>query len=272
MNQLDQGSILFGICSEKYPNTRCYGIIISASCDIANCKVPKLYYLIAVDAQEWFSTDIGYNQAYAETVKNLFNQLKAEADKHSLSATLLTDFTDEEFELIISSGIPKDKDQKKIRSIYQKYRIFSQLNMSNEQRKVAIRTDKRPIINFLEKVSKGEIMHFYYLPQEAYRKDGAKSKGLIIDLQEIEILPLKDVEMLRSPGIDYLVLPNQAADEQERLKKHYWLNNEDDFVASDGIISSPWREHLMQRFSHGFVRIGIDGATIEDYSQLANTI
>lgn len=272
MDQLDQGSILFGVFSEKYPNTRCYGIIISASCDIANCKVPKLYYLIAVDAQEWFSTETGYNQAYAETIKNLFNQLNVEAGKHHLDATLLADLIDEDVESIISSEIPKDKDQKKIRSIYQKYRIFNQLNMSDRQRKVAIHTDKKPIVNFLEKISNGEIMHFYYLPQESYRKGGARSKGLIIDLQEIEILPLKDVETLQSPGIDYLVLPNQTADEQKRLKKHYWLNNEDDFVASDGIISSPWREHLMQRFSHGFVRIGIDGATKEDYSQLANTI
>ena len=272
MNQLDQGSILFGICSEKYPSTRCYGIIISASCDIANCKVPKLYYLVAVDAQEWFSTETGYNQVYTEKVNNLFSQLKAEADKHSLSATLLKNFTDEEFELIIGLEIPKDKDQKKIRSIYQKYRTFSQLNMNDEQRKAAIRTDKEPIIKFLEKISKGEIVHFYYLPQGAYRKDGAKNKGLIVDLQEIEMLPLGDAANLQSPGIDYLVLPNQSPDEQERLKKHYWLRNKDDFVAIDGIISSPWREHLMQRFSHGFIRIGIDGATIEDYSQLANTI
>lgn len=58
-NLLDQGTIIYGIRSDKYPNLRCYGIIITASCDIAQQKVSKLYYLLAIDATEWFcSTSI----------------------------------------------------------------------------------------------------------------------------------------------------------------------------------------------------------------------
>ena len=37
-------------------------------------------------------------------------------------------------------------------------------------------------------------------------------------------------------------------------------------------IQSPWREHLMQRFSHAFVRIGLDGAEKKDYEVLATKV
>ena len=45
-----------------------------------------------------------------------------------------------------------------------------------------------------------------------------------------------------------------------------------DFVGIEGKISSPWREHLIQRFSHSFARIGLDGATSVDHAKLASSI
>ena len=39
MNYIDQGTVIYGMRSEKYPEKMCYAIIISARCDIANDKV-----------------------------------------------------------------------------------------------------------------------------------------------------------------------------------------------------------------------------------------
>lgn len=53
--KVTQGTILCSIRSDKYPTTRCYGIIISAMCDIAQGKVDKIYLLTAIDAKEWIN-------------------------------------------------------------------------------------------------------------------------------------------------------------------------------------------------------------------------
>lgn len=66
MDELDQGSVLYGLRSDRYPGIPCYGIVITASCDIANSKVSKIYCLIGVDAKQWFCTEYGYRQAYSQ--------------------------------------------------------------------------------------------------------------------------------------------------------------------------------------------------------------
>ena len=97
--------------------------------------------------------------------------------------------------------------------------------------------------------------------------------------------------MIKTPGIDYQVLPKlplpedmievintgirQKIDrifsdihENKRLSTKYWLNDDSDYVDIEGVIQSPWCEHLMQRFSNAFVRIGIDNPTQQDYSDV----
>lgn len=269
---LTQGSILYGIRSKKYSSCRCYGIIISARCDVAYCKVPKFYFLVAVDAKEWFSTEVGYREAYTEKVKLLRKQLDDLSDVHQLNADTLLSFTEIELDKVINKIIPKPTDRTKIRECISRFRLFSSPNMDDEKRKQAIRSDIKPAIHFLDKVGKGEIVHYYFLPQNSYCSNGDKCSGLIVDLQEIEVLPIEDAERIQSPGIDYMLLPTMNSDEQKRLKEHYWLESEDDYVIEYETINSPWIEHLMQRFSHGFIRIGVDGATNDDYLRLANDI
>ena len=93
---------------------------------------------------------------------------------------------------------------------------------------------------------------------------------------------------MKSPGIDYQILPNRPTPEEMieiinmgnkqqiegmfndiqeniRLTSAYWLKDDSDFVGFEGTIQSPWCEHLMQRFSNAFIRIGIIDPTPEDY-------
>lgn len=96
--------------------------------------------------------------------------------------------------------------------------------------------------------------------------------GLIIDLQEISFLSMDDAKQIVRQGIDNLLLCQQSLQTCDRLRTNFWLENPDDFVAVEGNIISPWREHLMQRFSRDFSRIGLDGATEQDYKKLAESI
>lgn len=273
METLDQGTVLFGLRSEKYPNSRCFGIIITASCDIANCKVSKLYYLQAFSVKDWFCTEFAYSQVYGQKIRSSLDLFESVAAKHSLDATSLQLFSREDVIQIIDKEVCKQKDRIKVQNAYDQFCVYCRPEMTDEERKKAIQSDTKPVISFLDKVGRGEIFHYYYLPKAAYLKSEEKDDGLIVDFQEIESISMDDaLKIVTPPGIDYLCLSQYSPEEQERLNKMFWLTSGDDFVGIEGKISSPWREHLIQRFSHSFARIGLDGATSADHAKLAGSI
>lgn len=272
MEGFDQGTILYGIRSERYPDINCYAVIISASCDIANQKVEKIYYLVGVNAQEWFSTKYAYTQVYTEKLKSSFKKFNNEFKKYSLNAEFIQKFSADEVKLIIEQQGIDSKIKSQLWNTYGDYSIFCKPNMENEDRLKAIRKDSKPIKNFLKDVTRGRIFHYYYLPEDSYLKNGKKNSGLIIDLQEIDSIPLDDISKIKSPGIDKLILSIYEPEERLRLEKKYFLERDDDFVAIEGMVVPPWREHLMQKFSQDFIRIGIDGATEDDFEQLIKKI
>jgi hypothetical protein len=273
LQKITQGSIIYGVRSSKYPTTRCYGIIISARCDVANRKIQKLYYLVAADAQDWFLSDVGYNESYAEKIKSCEQKLASCASAHSLDLSSLLCFTESEFATVIDAQNLNKKDKTLIEDAYKKLRLFSCPHMTVDARRSAIKTECKPAENYLLEINKGnKVVHFAYLPQDAYTVNGSKDRGLIVDLQEIGILHIKDAEVIQSPGIDYLRLDTLAEAERLRLKEHFWLERQDDFVMIADNIKSPWTEYLMQRFSHAFIRIGVEGASKSDFSKLVASI
>lgn len=271
MRQIDQGTVIYGIRSDKYPGIRCFGIIITASCDIAQDKVGKLYYLLAADAKDWFCSRSAYSQVYLTKIQNLKKNFADVAFKCALNPEFLQDFTREELIHIIETEVQEANMRKKIISAYDNLAAFYAPEMSAESIKAAIKADGKPIETFLSQIDRGQILHYYYLPQTAYMPNERRDAGLIIDLQEIGYLTLGDACRIDSEGIDYLNLPLEGK-EKERLIKQFWLESKDDFVEIEGSIKPPWREHLMQRFSHGFIRIGLNGATKADYTSLVSSI
>ena len=270
MDQLDQGTVLFGFRSEKYPGVPCYGT--TASCDIANNKVCKLYYLIGVEARQWFCTEHSYRIVYKEKRENLVGQLRQKFQDASLNLEALQNFSEEEVNFVIEQEVSKQKVQDNLKKIYREHLLFCKQNMNSAERKIAIQVDSNPAVKFLCGVEKGEIFHYYYLPEKAYLKNNEMNAGLIIDLQEIVEISMEDAKRIITPGIDNWILQDEDAQECARLRRLFWLEEKDDFVGIEGEISSPWREHLMQRFSHDFARIGLDGAKKSNYVQLLKNI
>lgn len=273
MRQLDQGTIFCGIRSEKYPNLQCYGVVISASCDIANEKIKKIYYLLGISASEWFCTEASYRVVYQEKRKNVLDKLIPQFNNSSLDATILQTFSPDEVDSVIDHEVEKDKTRSSLKKEYREYLKFCKEGMSENERRQAIRADSKPAVNFLTRIGKGEIFHYYYLPEKAYlEKNERLNSGLIIDLQEINFISLADALRIVTPGIDKLTLAKEEEHERDRLEKTFWLEKTDDFVDIEGKVTSPWREHLMQSFSRDFARIGIDGAKEADYKQLLERI
>lgn len=292
---IDQGTVIYGIRSAKYPAIPCYGVIITARCDIAQRKVPKYYFLIAVDASDWFCTEHGYELAYNEKIKNLKNEIICKANELELNGDVLISLDCDVLAAVLSSKREEyagnRKYLQKIDTLLNKleeYSVFAGKNMTNSKRSEAIRKQPQIAVEELKKIYKGEKHHYYFLPQHAYLKNSVFSTGLIVDLLEIGELSLEDADRIKSPGIDYQILPKRPTPEEMievirtgnqqqidgmfsdineniRLTSAYWLKDNSDFVGFEGTIQSPWCEHLMQRFSNAFIRIGIIDPTEEDY-------
>ena len=278
MRGLDQGTLLSNVRSSKYPGIRCFGVVITASCDIANTngsssKVSKLYYLVAVEVKKWLSVGVAYDLVYKEKKNNLLQTVNNCAENCGLRAGDLLRMDSTDADKVISGCGAGSKKIRQLNDSIQNYALFCREGMSDDDRKEAIKKDMDTAVRFLEKITKGEALHYYFLPEIAYKLEGGqKSRGLIVDLQEIESISIQDASRIPSPGIDRQLFSEYSEEECKRYGDSFWLEQEDDYVDCDTVIQSPWREHLMQRFSHDFSRIGLDGPSKTDYKALVDGI
>lgn len=296
--RIDQGTVIYGIRSPKYPTTLCYGVIITAKCDIAQDKVTKYYYLTAVEAAKWFSTEHGFQQTFGQIIKQTHEKILEKANEVELDGTSLLSFPYDTIQMIIKE---KKKGADKVhREILQqlskaleKYFSFCKVGMTDDERCSVIKGNVETVIRTLADIDSGKLHHYYYLPEDAYLGNGIKSKGIVIDLLEISSITLEDAKKLMenfAKGITIDIIPplpdvesvKQAIDdknvdflnkkleiirERHRLLSTYWLEKPDDFVGIEGITRSPWCEHLMQRFSNAFIRIGLENPLKSDFRE-----
>lgn len=296
--KIDQGTVIYGIRSPKYPSTLCYGVIITAKCDIAQNKVTKYYYLTAVDAAKWFSTEHGFQQTFGPIITDTYNKIVEKAFQVELNGDTLLSFPYETIQTIIEEKTRNaDKNQKELiqqlSKLLYKYFTFCKTGMTDDSRASVIKNNVKTVVRMLEDIDSGKLHHYYYLPEAAYLDEGIKSKGIIIDLLEISSMTLEDAKKLSgnfAKGITFDNLPSapdveilkktveetnidtkhkmlDLIKERYRLQSTYWLDEPDDFVAIDGIARSPWCEHLMQRFSNAFIRIGLDNPLKSDFQE-----
>ena len=299
--EISQGTVIYGIRSEKYPTTPCYGIIITARCDIAQGKVSKYHYLVAVDASAWLCSKHGYIHAYNEVINSKKREIIQKATNLELDGESLLLFSQESLDKVfVEQKLQRKENRKSIAKIEElqkaikKYNLIAQANANDRDRGAAIQENSPPAFSCLRDISLGKFHHYCFLPQTAYLKKGIKSKGLIVDLLEIKSLSLDDARKIASPFPPHIsfselpMLPSKddleelakSKDDQTkrkmflqiaehlRLETSFWLETDSDFVGIEGTIASPWCEHLMQRFSNVFSRIGLENPTEEDFKTI----
>ena len=270
MDHITQGTVIYGLRSDKYPEVACYAVIISARCDIANDKIDKLYYLTAVNVRDWFCTECGFKETYGKFIADKRRNFINLAEQNNLNGDVLLGLQPEQVMTIFQCTIEKKSRMEQMIKAYNDVRTFLH-SKSLDERKCMVRSKRDRVTVFLEELSKGNSNHYFFMPQAAYLQNDVKSNGLMVDLQEIGIMTLNDAKRIRTPGIDYRMLPDES-EERNRQLRTYWLEADSDFVEIEGHIQSPWCELLMQRFSKDFLRIGVDGPTKTDHEELADQI
>lgn len=282
MMNIDQGTVFYGLRSNKYPEIPCYAIIISARCDIAQNKISKLYYLSALDAHDWFCTSHGFRCTFGQLITEARKNLEKSVTGFGINVDLLESFDKDSVMTILNTNM-SGKDLQKAQDNYSKlYDLLgASVDYSSRRRLIHDLEDKKKeniVSAFLSDISSGKTHHYHFIPRLAYTESPDKTSGLIVDLQEIGIMSIDEAKAIYSPGIDNQTLETEttwmvkAGISQKYLREKYWLETENDFVFEEGQLKSPWCELLLQRFALDFIRIGVDGSTKSDYISLAHSI
>lgn len=272
MYSLTQGTIITGVRSDKYSNIRRNGVVISARCDLANCKISKIYYLIAVPSDDWLLSDEGFNIVLSQRQNDLEDKLQTKLGGSGLDWSTLKSFSVEEFSTVIHDqevGLKKDTD--KVLEVFRTFKNYTSKYLELGDKKAILQNESKSVASSLLKIANGQMMHYIYVPENAYIKDGSIDRGLIIDLQELEYISIRDAERLVNCEIDIQSKDLSEVDKQ-RYNNCFFLMDWPGYAMAEYDIASPWTEYIMQRFSNAFIRIGVDGPQKEDVQSMVSRV
>lgn len=222
MMEIDQGSIIRGVRSTKYPGACCYAIVISASCDIANRKIDKVYYLTAVKLDNWMISDVGMESILGSIIKSKKAELVGFIKNNDLDYEAFETLSREDAYKVIDEEFG-GKEKKRMLKAYDSFmRIKCGLH-SNEKRLNLHRDYKENFIAFMQRLEKGDLEHYYYLPYDCYAQDKTKYGGLVVDLQEIDYIAMDDMDVIMKEGIDYLCLNDASMEQKTMWEKKFYL-------------------------------------------------
>ena len=238
---LTQGSVFSGAYTEKYTDSSTFGLIITARCDLAQEKVGAYSYLPLVPYKDWLRIDFP-ELLYSAVHKSVYNQLVQSFQKLNGNERLLQTYSlkkiKEKFLINEKDKTILSKIQLSFLNCIEKYEIIESL----------LTTPHTNINNVITKFPKDSEKIFKNLISQNlagnYLIDDVGGDGIhIIKLREVYHLKSSDALKLKK-GI--------------RLSSHITYKNDSDISYTVGEIRSPYIEHIMQKFSEIFTRIGID--------------
>ena len=253
-----QGTILHGIRSERFPDVSCSGVIITARCDIAQCKTTKFYYLLAMDVQSWITTEGLLLAADRKLVKELNGLI----EKYKETIPGLSDYQNAASthvgKLIESISQLQQNTEKRDKVINQLELIKCFSTEDNDPAMQLKQLDKlKPqAIQQLETIIDGKNTQYCYIPQHAYLRSVKEPyDGLVVNLQNINYLTSDVVGRIERQELDYDKL---SPEDLEMFGRTFFLQESGDMIFPEEKIKSPYLEYLMQAFSFSFIRIGVD--------------
>lgn len=272
MYSLTQGTIITGVRSDKYPDTRCNGIVISARCDLENCKISKIYYLIAIPSDDWLLSNEGFDVVLSQRRNELENTVQTRLTGSGLDWSSLKNFSVEDFSTVIHDGeVGLKKGADRVLECFRTFKQYTSECLAQEEKKSILHDEMKSVSETLLKIANGQMMHFIYVPENAYIKNGSIDKGLIIDLQELEYISIHDAERLANYEMD-IQSKELSEEEKQYYNNCFFLLDSPSYAMPEYDIDSPWIEHIMQRFSNAFIRIGVEGPQKKDVQAMVNRV
>lgn len=258
MYELTQGTIISGIRAEKYQDTPCNAVVISARCDIAQCKISHIYYVVAMDIRDWMLSNEGFHTVLAKRVKELESQLSQKISTAGLSWETLKTFSAADFKTVLfDEEVGLGKNAAVCLEQYSSYKKYQEFGLSIDDKKSILLKEKNSVNNYILDISNRKISQYVYLPITAYCNEKLAPNGLIVDLHELDRFDIDTAKTIANCNMD-IKSNEMTATEKQKYNKQFLLLDAPGYAIAECVIESPWIEYLMQHFGNSFTRIGVD--------------
>lgn len=270
-NSITQGTLITSIRSEKYCGINCFGIVITARCDLANNKIQKIFYLEAIELEKWILSKSGFDNMINNTLKNVSNALEKNMSDNGLEWDVAKNFSMDEFAKIVDEGLESNANQKKnkMKNDFKKYKNYINSSISTDEKKLILQEQIKDVKSAMINIANGQNSYYVYIPPEAI--DNNVQYGIVVDLQQLDYFDMDIMKDLSECSID---IKNRDLNKEkiELYDKRFFLSDSPGYSIALCNMKSPWIEYLMQHFSNLFARIGVDNPSKEDISAIIDSI
>ena len=248
--EVTQGSIINCCLASQYPDKHVYGIVITPRCDLAHeGKVDYVHYLPIVDFKDWYLTD-GLNYLYSKWYLKKKEKFIELSKRYSIPTSIV--------------GI--DKYERMASCITDKNQRDNYLNVVKSYFEAS--SDSKEFLDYVNSNKTKDMII------ENLFRDNLPAFYLIEDWEEnshsYKVILLRE---LRRFSVDSVILIGKGMDSSQINEKMDELIFVDDMCFIQSQVTSPFVEHIMQRFSYNFCRIGVaDRNKKEITSQLMKEI
>lgn len=252
VGEITQGAIFSGAHSYSFSDVECFGVVITARCSIDHGKMPRYHYLPVIPFSKWKEQDF-YRLLKKEVYNNHLNKLNTLLRNYSLSTNVCDYFDLSHIKDTLSPLFSKEKDRK---SFIETIDTLLSLNNSSCGLETLAKQFPKCKSIVINRLLSNDYLNYYLI--ESW--DQTIDHYFVILLDEVRTIFEKDFFQL-AKGLDYT----------------YWLTNEvskrsdirklatEDLLYVHSVIKSPFIEHVIQRFSHNFCRVGV-----QDFHELTS--
>lgn len=243
--KIEQGAIFNGGISEIYKNVELYAIIITPRCDIVNHKISFYNYLPVIPFKIWL-----YNEFWQIFHKRIYtdakNKLKSILNNNSLSDNIIGVITYEKLFETYNKKISKKKDKDKFKLVIEELiDLDESISFNNDTKEKYFKKHIKVYNSIILELIDNKNPNYHII--ESWRNN---DECFIVLLREIRKIS-ENLGILLPKGIhqdDYNKIVGKLDD----------IDISSDFLFVNTILKSPFIEHLIQRFTNNFNKIGVE--------------
>lgn len=262
-----QGLLFYGARSDFNPGRACYGIVITARCDLAQKKVKHVHFVTAITFEDWIKVECMMIVA-AEQIKEAQNAIKKNMNELNLNSKLIEVFGPDKCRTVLLATEPDVRKRSTIEREIEKWRIADQIRNGKGLRDEVIESFwgdssiQKKASSKIKLLVEHKLNGYYFLPKQDNYSE------LVVNFRDIQSMTVDGFEQLISKKIDCLELDERSCGAE--IHKTFFLEKRDDFACDIAVIRSPAIEHLMQSFALLYSRIGLEDLDEEYKSELSN--
>jgi len=273
--RLRQGTIFSSVAVDD-GRPRGFGVVITAHCDMANDKVSSVNYLPIVPFCQWCMTEC--NTVLCKNFKTeILGKIGRLLEDNEVSSELLKyESIEKIIQIHFERRLPDRKIQKVIDNLMTenakliKLKELSAKNsLTNAELATLIRLNNKSFEKYSTECIKNKLPDFYFLPVVSL-ENGDDGQGYVVLLRMIYSIPSELAKAVAN-GLTSAEYEKQAQVNPAWAGKLSMLD-EEDFAMPVGQLESPHLEHLMQKFSILYTRIGLEDIPDQVVGKVYNSV